>query len=133
MRLYLVATFAVLAIMLQPASAAGPDDGVWVGESTTDLGRCPHRYEVRATIRNGRVRGTMVTGFERFTINTAVDDHGRVGPILAHNGRTVVRVLSGRLGPTSGTLSWTMLDRRFADIEFGDTCQGRVMLRRVAE
>jgi hypothetical protein len=88
------------------AGAAGPFDGVWAGRSINESGNCPFAYDVRFTVRDGRVSGEMVSGAERITLATTVDQRGRVGRIVGYNGRTILRTSSGRLGDRRGRIDW---------------------------
>ena len=113
--------------------AASPFDGVWEGRSVTLHGRCPYRYETRLTIRDGVVKGEMVSNYERMTVNSTVDPSGQMAPIFAYNGRAIMKTTGGRLGASEGRVEWWSHEPdHFEDQDVG-TCHGVVSLRRVSD
>jgi hypothetical protein len=127
--------FVAAAWLLAPltVSAAGPFDGVWTGQSVTTYGRCPHRYQLDLTIRDGKLRGRMVSNYERMTIDTSVDEDGRLGAIFAYNGRTLVKTADGGLGATEGRVEWRSQEPDYFEIEDIGDCAGVVTLRKVSD
>ncbi len=124
--------FAILCV-LGPftADAATPFDGVWTGRSVTEYGRCPYVYDVTLSIRDGVVTGHMVTGYERITIATTVDDLGRMARVFGYNGRTVLKTTGGRLGVREGRIDWMGHELSFT--RNADLCYGVITLNKVTE
>ena len=131
-----VATSLALAILciLGPftADAATPFDGVWTGRSVTEYGRCPYVYDVTLSIRDGVVTGHMVTGSERITIATTVDDQGRMARVFGYNGRTVLKTTGGRLGVREGRIDW-MGHALYVPRNGSGLCYGVITLNKVTE
>ncbi len=116
-----------------PAQAVGPFDGLWQGDSVTVWGRCEQHYRVEFSIRDGAVRGEMVANGERMTVATTVDADGRMGPVFAYNGRTLVKTAGQRLGAAEGRIRWTSQEPDyFGNRDVGD-CAGVVTVRRVSD
>jgi hypothetical protein len=128
-----IAAVAVGVLTAGMAGAAGPFEGVWTGRAVTDYGRCPYPYDVELAVRDGRVRGRMVSNFERMTIDTTVDDTGRVGAVFAYSGRTLVKTTGGRLGATEGRIEWSMQEPYANEFTLGDLCHGTITLRKVSD
>ena len=127
-----MALLALLALAPRPVLAAGPFDGLWQGDSVTVHGRCAQHYRVALSIRDGVVSGEMVATGERMTVATTVGADGRMGPVFAYNGRTLVKTADGRLGGAEGRIRWTSQEPDyFEDRDVGD-CAGVVTLRRVS-
>ncbi len=116
-----------------PALSASPYDGVWRGLSTTTHGRCPYRYEVEITIRDGQVRGRMHANFEDMSVHTRVDEAGRMGPVFAANGRTLLKTRGGRLGDAAGKIFWYSQEPDFHEIADVGTCEGVISLDRTSD
>ncbi len=123
-----LATLFVLGSLT--AHAASPFDGVWTGRSVTEFGRCPYVYEVTMSIRDGVVTGHMVTGYERITIATTVDDQGRTARVFGYNGRTVLKTTGGRLGVREGRIDW--MGHALYVTRNGGLCHGVITLERQA-
>lgn len=122
----------LLALAPQPAPAAGPFDGTWQGDSKTTYGRCEQHYRVTLSIRDGAVSGDMVATGERMTVATTVDADGRMAPVFAYNGRTLVKTVGGRLGAADGRIRWISQEPDyFEEADVGD-CSGEITLRRVS-
>ena len=124
--------FLLLAMLtgLTPTAsqAQSPFDGTWRGQSITDQGRCPHRYDVAVSIKGGRITGTMVSRNRTLTVGSRVDPGGRVDQVFAHDGRTVLKVMSGRLGSDRGRLSW--MAHGETNRVRGSSCYGTITLER---
>ncbi len=114
-----------------PALAETPFDGTWRGQSTAEQGRCPKHYDVFVTITDGRIQGRMVSRYERLTVGSRVDPGGRVDPVFAYNGRTILKIMSGRLGNSRGRLSW-MGHGLEEDKLRGSVCHGSITLQRTS-
>ena len=124
-----LATLFVLGSLT--AHAASPFDGEWTGRSVTEYGRCPYVYDVTMSIRNGVVTGHMVTGYERITIATTVDDRGRMARVFGYNGRTVLKTTGGRLGVREGRIDW--MGHALYVTRNGGLCHGVITLNKATE
>lgn len=113
------------------ADAATPFDGVWVGRSVTEYGRCPHVYNVTLRILDGEVTGRMVTGYERITVASRVDARGRMAHIFGYNGRTVLKTTGGRLDVQEGRIGWYGHESYLTPKV--DLCYGVITLKRVGQ
>ncbi len=130
----IVASLTLAAVcVLGPFTAdAGTNfDGVWTGRSVTEYGRCPYVYDVTLSIRDGVITGHMVTGSERITIATTLDDHGRTARVFGYNGRTVLKTTGGRLGIREGRIDW-MGHELYVNRDAG-LCHGVITLNKVTE
>ena len=126
-------TLAALCVLgPSTADAATPFDGVWTGRSVTEYGRCPYVYDVTLSIRDGVVTGHMVTGSERITIASTVDDQGRMARVFGYNGRTVLKTTGGRLGVREGRINW-MGHAPYVTRNGGGLCHGVITLNNVTE
>ena len=104
-------------------------DGTWRGESVTEHGRCPQRYDVDVTIKDGRISGQMVSRNRTLTVGSRVDPGGRVDQVFAYNGRTILKIMSGRLGANRGQLSW--MGHGLEEYKLrGAACRGTITLER---
>jgi hypothetical protein len=134
MRVFPGLVFAgLLGLTVPPAVAAGPFDGEWTGRSVTEYGYCPHVYDVRLSIRDGRVTGEMASRSERITVATTVDARGRPAHILGYNGRTVLRASGGGLGERAGRIDWWGHGARSFRNGGGNTCYGYIALEKIAD
>lgn len=128
-----MALVALVALVARPVLAAGPFDGLWQGDSVTVWGRCAQHYRVALSIRDGAVSGEMVTTGERMTVATTVGADGRMGPVFAYSGRTLVKATGGRLGGAEGRIRWTSQEPDHFEVEDVGDCAGVVTLRRVSD
>lgn len=124
-----LACLALASLGATASYAAGPFDGTYRGESKAETGDCPYRYDINVTIRDGRITGKMITGFEQLTVNSVIDRTGKLDEVFAYNGRTVLKVSSGRLGKSGGKFSW-LGHARFPNAEMVDHCRGTITLER---
>ncbi len=128
-----MALVVLVTLASRPVLAAGPFDGLWQGDSVTVHGRCEQHYRVALSIREGVVSGELVATGERMTVATTGGADGRMGPVFAYNGRTLVKAAGGRLGAAEGRIRWTSQEPdSFEVVDVGD-CAGVVTLRRVSE